>query len=299
MIYRIPDKGDPSDELQYFPQFNLQLLCCRYWWLKNWEFGELSYPYWRIYWNPVPGAVIVYNKKEIRLDEDKIIVIAPNTSYAARLFDHSIPDDGFVLKGGRISADDSELLQEGSNEIPHLFIHFNIGIPYDNIHPQVFTMKINNQIRKKLITIKDALKADFRRFNFHTSLVIKSLIFDLLAELPDQKWELISRDVRIINVLRFIELNLNEDLSNNILAAHSNLATNAFNRLFKNEVGISPQIYIRKKRIDRACALLDHSQNTIDTIADDTGFSDRYHFSKIFKQVIGTSPGKYRKEFNV
>src|SRR6056297_2520759 len=98
MIYRIPDKGDPSDEIQYFPQFNLQLLCCRYWWLKNWEFGELSYPYWRIYWNPVPGAVIVYNKKEIRLDEDKIIVIAPNTSYATRLFDHSIPEDGFVLK---------------------------------------------------------------------------------------------------------------------------------------------------------------------------------------------------------
>lgn len=299
MIYRIPDKGDPSDELQYFPQFNLQLLCCRYWWLKNWEFGELSYPYWRIYWNPVPGATIVYNKKEISLDEDRIIMIAPNTSYAAKLFDHSIPVEGFVLKGGRISNDYSESILKERNAIPHLFIHFNIGIPYDNVHPHVFTMNINDHLRDKLTAIKDALKTDFRRFDFHTSLVIKSLIFDLLAASPDQKWELISRDERIINVLHFIELNLNENLSNNILAAHTNLATNAFNRLFKNEVGVSPQNYIRKKRVDKACALLDHSQNTIDAIADDTGFSDRYHFSKIFKQVIGISPGKYRKEFNV
>jgi len=299
MIYRIPDKGDPSDELQYFPQFNLQLLCCRYWWLKNWEFGELSYPYWRIYWNPVPGAVIVNNKKEIRLDEDKIIVIAPNTSYATRLFDHSIPEVGFVLKGGRIANDDFDVLRRGENEIPHLFIHFNIGIPYDNVHPRVFTIKINTHLREKLTTIKDSLKTDFRKFDFHTSLVIKSLIFDLLAELPDQKWELISRDERIIKVLHFIEQNLNEYISNNILAEHTNLATNAFTRLFRNEVGVSPQNYIRKKRIDKACALLDHSQSTIDEIAEDTGFSDRYHFSKIFKQVTGTSPGKYRKAFNV
>ncbi|MFC2090659.1 hypothetical protein ACFLT1_07745 [Bacteroidota bacterium] len=72
MISRLPDKGDPSNILQLFPQFNLQLLCCRYWWLKNWEFDELSHPYWRIYWNPEPGATIIYENNEIRLDADKL-----------------------------------------------------------------------------------------------------------------------------------------------------------------------------------------------------------------------------------
>jgi hypothetical protein len=133
MIYKLPDKGDPSDVLQLFPQFNLQLLCCRYWWLKKWEFGELSYPYWRIYWNPLPGATIIYNGDEVELTRDKIIMIAPNTSYSARLHDNEIPAHGFSLEGGRIEDDETEDQSRANNDIFHLFIHFNIGIPYDSL----------------------------------------------------------------------------------------------------------------------------------------------------------------------
>lgn len=299
MIIRIPDKGDPSDQHQLFPQFDVQVLCCRYWWLKNWEFGELSYPYWRIYWNPVPGAEIIHNENIIKLEQNKLVIIAPNTSYAARLFDNQIPEQGFVLTGGRIHEETSRKDFLNNGVIPHLFIHFNIGMPYDNIHPQVFTLEITDHWLKKLRTITASLQSEFRKFDFHISLVIKSLIFDLLASLPDQKWEMISKDKRILNILQFIELNLKKDLSNNILADQAKLVTNAFIRLFKAEVGVSPQVYIREKRIAKACALLDHSRDTIDIVAEQTGFADRYHFSKIFKQVIGTSPGKYRKEFSV
>jgi len=300
MIYKIPDKGDPSDELQIFPQFNIQVLCCRYWWLKNWEFGELSYPYWRIYWNPYPGATIIHNEKEYELTGDKILVIAPNTSYSTRLFENEIPRFGYTLNGGRIGPDHSEQNAILKNEIPHLFIHFNIGIPYDNIAPQLISLEPSTNWIKKLKIITSTLMSDYSKFDFYTSMVIRSLILDLLvAAIPNKKWELISKDERILNILKFIELNLNRDLANNILAEEMKLATNAFNRLFKDEIGISPQKYIRKKRIDKACALLDHSLNAIDTIAEQTGFADRYHFSKIFKQEIGVSPGKYRKEFNV
>ena len=66
-IYKVPDVGDPSDVLQLFPKFNLQLLCCRNWWLKRWEFRELSYPYWRIYHNSSVGAVITYENQEYPL----------------------------------------------------------------------------------------------------------------------------------------------------------------------------------------------------------------------------------------
>lgn len=54
-LKKIPDKGDPSDIIQLFPRYNLQLHCCRYWWLQHWEFKELSFPYWRIYHNSYQG----------------------------------------------------------------------------------------------------------------------------------------------------------------------------------------------------------------------------------------------------
>lgn len=43
--------GDPSTTVQYFPRVSIKIHCCRYWWLKNWEYSTLSFPFWRIYHN--------------------------------------------------------------------------------------------------------------------------------------------------------------------------------------------------------------------------------------------------------
>ncbi len=296
---KVPDKGDPSDVLQLFPRFNLQLLCCRYWWLKHWEFRELSFPYWRVYHNNQMGAVIIYNNREYDLKPDKILMIAPNTSYATRLGDFPIPDQGYSFEGGRLGEGHNEEEAAPEGRIHHLFIHFNIGVPYDHVSPGVFEFELTDHLQEKLSVIKKHLNVNFARFNFYTVLAIQSLISDLLSFIPESNWDLVSKDKRIISVLSHIETNLDKDLSNQFLAHQANLATNAFNRLFTEEVGTSPQKFVKKKRIDKACALLHHSDYSIEHVAAETGFADRYHFSKIFKQITELSPARYRKEFGV
>ena len=296
---KVPDKGDPSDVLQLFPRFNLQLLCCRYWWLKHWEFRELSFPYWRVYHNNHKGAVIIYNNREYDLKPDKILMIAPNTSYATRLGDFPIPDQGYSFEGGRLGEGHNEEEAAPEGRIHHLFIHFNIGVPYDHVSPGVFEFELTDHLQEKLSVIKKHLNVNFARFNFYTVLAIQSLISDLLSFIPESNWDLVSKDKRIISVLSHIETNLDKDLSNLFLAHQANLATNAFNRLFTEEVGTSPQKFVKKKRIDKACALLHHSDYSIEHVAAETGFADRYHFSKIFKQITELSPARYRKEFGV
>ena len=294
-----PDKGDPSDVLQMFPSYNLQLHCCRYWWLQHWEFNELSFPYWRIYHNSYKGAVILYDNKEYALSPDKIVMIAPNTSYATRLYDHKIPDTGYELKGGRISASVSEkqLLEEKC--ILHLFIHFNIGMPYDNISPGVFIYELTDHLKEKLQVIKRHLNYEHTRFSFYSNLAIHALISDLLSDLPENSWNLITKDYRILEVLSYVENNSSDELANPVLAEQANMATNAFTRLFTKELGISPQKYVKKKRIDQACILLHHSDISVNDVAIKTGFADRYHFSRIFKQITGVSPARYKKEFGM
>ncbi len=296
---KIPDKGDPSDILQLFPKYNLQLLCCRYWWLQKWEFMELSFPYWRIYHNDQPGAVIINSGKEYELTPDKIIMIAPNTSYATRLYNHSIPKTGYSLKGGRVN---STLTGKELNEkkyISHLFIHFNIGIPYDNVSPGIFIFYLTEHFQKKIQIIKDFLDDEYTQFSFYTSLAIQSLVVDLLMELPESSWNLTTTNHRILEVLSHIDNNVNTDLTNSKLAEKTRLATNAFIRLFADETGISPQKYVKNKRIDKACILLHHSNLTIDEVAEKTGFADRYHFSRNFKIITGISPARYKKEFGM
>lgn len=296
---QIPDKGDPSDISQLFPQYNLQILCCRYWWLKKWEFQELSYPYWRIYQNNTSGASIVSKGKEYKLSPDKIVMIAPNTSYSTKLHDHSTPEEIDAMIGGRIGSEMDFAKLNDEKFILHLFIHFNIGLPYDNVLPGIFEFNLNDQLKEKLNLIREHLKINNTTFSFYIGLIIQSLISQLLSAIPKSRWDLMSKDHRILHVLTHIETSITNNLSNKELAKKTALATNAFTRLFTKEIGISPQRFVKKKRIDKACVLLHHSNKSIDLIAEETGFSDRYHFSRIFKQHTGVSPAKYKKEFRM
>ncbi|WP_372774272.1 helix-turn-helix domain-containing protein [Mangrovibacterium sp.] len=296
-FFKIPDKGDPSDVLQLFPSYNLQLLCCRYWWLRKWEFRELSFPYWRVYWNKQDGANILYKGVEYALTKDKIVIIAPNTAFATRLYNNKIPYTGYELEGGRVGETETEEELVAKGSIIHLFIHFNIGMPYDHVAPGIFIFDINDHLYYKLSVIIDRLSVDATRFDFFSVLAIQSLISDLLSEIPESSWNATTKDFRILDVLSFIEDNLTDKLINEQLAEQAKLSTNAFTRLFRNEVGLSPQRYVRQKRIDKACVLLHHSALTIDEVAFQSGFANRYHFSREFKSQTGLSPAMYRKEF--
>lgn len=298
-LFKLPDIGDPSDIRQLIPTYNLELLCCRYWWLKNWEFRELSFPYWRIYRNSQPGATIVYNNKEFELLPDTLIMIAPNTSFASRLFDHAIPESGYCLVGDRISQQNTEEKMADDGAVLHFFLHFNLGMPYDNVASGIYLFRLTEQHKQKIETISKQLLLDSSELNFYTVLTIQSLISELLLGVPESNWNLKSNDSRILNVLSLIENNISDDLSNQILADNARLATNAFNRLFRHEIGISPQRFVKKKRIDKACVLLHHFDYSIERVAVETGFADRYHFSKLFKLQTGLSPAKYRKEFGL
>lgn len=55
--------------------------------------------------------------------------------------------------------------------------------------------------------------------------------------------------------------------------------------------------YMRKLRIEKACALIQGSQHNLTEIAYLTGFSDQSHFSRIFKKQTGLSPANYKKDF--
>jgi AraC-like DNA-binding protein len=249
-----------------------------------------------MYWNKQSGAHILYDGTDYTLTKDKIMVIAPNTAFATRLHYDEIPDEGYELEGGRPDETTDEKKQVSQGCIMHLFIHFNIGMPYDNIAPGVFIYNVTPHIYQKLNIIIDHLYTNPNLFNFFSVLTIQSLISHLLSDIPESNWNTTSKDQRILNVLNFIDKHLYDDLANDDLAKTAMLSTNAFTRLFKNEVGMSPQRYVRQKRIDKACVLLHHSTLTIDEVASQSGFANRYHFSREFKSQTGLPPALYRKE---
>jgi AraC family transcriptional regulator len=68
-------------------------------------------------------------------------------------------------------------------------------------------------------------------------------------------------------------------------------------REFRRHYGCSVGEYIRKLRIEFACAELIRTQAPLIEIALASGFFDQSHFTRVFKQVVGFSPATYRAAF--
>ena len=48
-------------------------------------------------------------------------------------------------------------------------------------------------------------------------------------------------------------------------------------------------------KMQRACYLLDSTQQSVKQLAAALGYDDAYYFSRLFKKVIGLSPAQYRQ----
>ncbi len=64
---------------------------------------------------------------------------------------------------------------------------------------------------------------------------------------------------------------------------------------FKKEYGISPMQYLIQRRLEEAKHLLDSTDLMAREIAGRCGFENEYYFSRLFRQVVGMPPTRWRK----
>lgn len=68
-------------------------------------------------------------------------------------------------------------------------------------------------------------------------------------------------------------------------------------KLFKEETGDSPINYLIKIRLEKAKEVLEGQEPvSIRSVANQVGYEDVYHFSKLFKKYYGISPLNYSKQ---
>lgn len=289
--------GDPSGIVQTFPKFDIQLLCCRYWWLKNWEHNNLGFPFWRLYYNFNEGASMKFGDRVYSLNPDTIYLIAPFTNYSTWLYDYPISANKTNLVGGSLTGIDLDRRNELYREraIAHLFIHFHLNNPNLINRPGIYTFPVSDELREIVQQLRLSLLLEDRAFNISIGYLIYSLICFLLNKLNMETWKQKSVDVRIVRLVEYMRRHLTTDLSNETLAHMVGVTPNALLRIFKSEVGVTLQNFVRKERIKQACSLFLHTDLSIDQVATQTGFANRYHFSRVFHEETKVTPAKYKK----
>jgi len=91
----------------------------------------------------------------------------------------------------------------------------------------------------------------------------------------------------------YVEQNYRNKITVEELAALSGYSPSHFARVFTRIYDTSPIQYVNQIRIMHAKNLLRTGQYTMAQIAQECGFSNVYYFSRCFKQVTGTTPGKW------
>ena len=103
---------------------------------------------------------------------------------------------------------------------------------------------------------------------------------------------LCSRRERIAKQL--ILANLGESLTIADLAQACALSRSHFSRAFKCTTGLSPQVWIRQQRIQRAKELITGSSLSLTQISLECGFCDQAHFCHMFTRSEGVNPMTWR-----
>ena len=100
--------------------------------------------------------------------------------------------------------------------------------------------------------------------------------------------------LRVRQVADYLQQSPERPVSVGALAEMANLSVSHFCALFKRTTGFAPIDYLLHMRVQRACELLDTTDQPIKRIAGEMGFSDALYFSRTFRKVHGISPTAYR-----
>ncbi|MBO4633439.1 MAG: helix-turn-helix domain-containing protein [Lentisphaeria bacterium] len=230
--------------------------------VEQWKMSHRLSCYWLVYWNHTPGATLEFRDSVLNMSPENIVLIPPYTLVTAHT------EHAFV----------------------HNFIEFSVGSPFDSVkmEPIVFPSA----------EYAPVLPADCDLV--HKSLALYILVERLLMAIPEDCFiaeQPMLFEPRIQAVIRHMETHFMKKYSISELCRQVNLSESRFLHLFKQETGISPREYWLKLRLELVLRMLEDTSLSIPEIADETGFIDRSHLSRVIKARFGLTPAAIRKKY--
>lgn len=231
--------------------------------VKWWSYFQAFRPYWVMYWNPVPGPVMMVDGVKYENDPDVIYLFPPHTSYSA----------------------------EAEKPFIQFAIHFLADAPFDRVASKMLELPAKD-IVKLIMSLSDP------EDKIQNSIILEQIILSALSMIPADAFGSAPKtiDSRISKVLNYIDKNPTLNHTVESLASMVKMSANNFHRYFVAGTAVTPKQYVIKRKMEYARYQLVQTEKTIDEVALETGFTDRYHFSKTFKQYFMYPPATLRKK---
>ena len=132
--------------------------------------------------------------------------------------------------------------------------------------------------------MENLLYANFRFYSFLGTF--RLTVFNYMKKGVDN---IIERCILIM------KQHLHQNLTLDELAKEACVSASYLSALFRQKTHYSPIQLFTSLKIQRASQMLKSTKNPIKQIAQEMGYTDQYSFSRSFKQIMGTSPKKFRE----
>ncbi len=196
--------------------------------------------------------------------------------------------------------------QKRKSKPPFRCLYIHIDLPDDDLYKPLFsipdTIKLAN--RDTFSALFNEIIREYNKRSDNAAIMVYSKVLALISEtlnlsaiaaLPHPTK---SHTTAIEEAIHYIEKNYMNKITLEMLSNITHLSPFYLHKVFYNTVGMTPYDYILNKRIKKAKQLLTFTNLSLTTIANSCGFTDQSYFGKVFKQELGITPLKFRKNKN-
>ena len=187
------------------------------------------------------------------------------------------------------------------------FLKFaDLGITEDNdITRQPFFV-IKGSGKKEIGQLAERIVTEDSKNLYAKDLMVHTLSVELMIVLSRSlrsEWE---ENLRVKNgkakelvaiAKQYMDENFDQGITVSEAASYVFLSQGYFTRAFRDETGISPMNYRMKKRIEKACKLLQNNEIKVSAISLQSGFSSPQSLNVAFRKQMGMTPMEYRKKY--
>ena len=99
----------------------------------------------------------------------------------------------------------------------------------------------------------------------------------------------------IRSVAAFIDAHLHTKIKVEDLSRLTGQSSSHFSRAFRQSFGDPPHKYVVRRRVERGQSLMLSTEYSLARIADECGFADQSHLTRVFRAIVGENPYAWRR----
>ena len=189
------------------------------------------------------------------------------------------------------------LADSRQGRIARLYVlpYLNSGIEILSFSPSVPEQRV------LLSMLRDSFQINEHQKGFEITLraALSAIWLKMLDVLPEAGRMTVDKHINdcLKRMLNYIHSHFSETIRIADVAAQGFISERECYRLFQSRIQCSPNAYITGYRLEKACALLRGSEESVTFISQACGFGSSSHFGRLFAQRYGCTPGQYRQSW--